>query len=352
MKTILMIGPDIMVMGGISTVVKGLLASELSRNNKIILVSSHVDGSKLHKLFIAIVGLIKTFLYFCFKKIDIVHIHGSDITSSTRKYFYFRLAKIFNRKVIYHFHGASFVEQYRSASAGWQRRIKDFFTGVDLVICLSESWRKAIMEIAPDSKVQVIHNSVSVPSLAEPRLNKGDQTINITFLGLIGERKGVFDLLHVMERLIQEGLDVCLNIGGNGDVDRLMNDLDQKKLKERVLYLGWINGDDKDALLRKTDIFVLPSYGEGMPMAILEAMSYGVPVVSTFVGGIPEVVKDGETGLLFQPGDINTLYDKLKFLITNQVERNSLGLAGRSLIESRFDLTRNVQVIENIYQSL
>jgi glycosyltransferase involved in cell wall biosynthesis len=351
MKNILYIAPDISVKGGISTVIGGLLDSRLSQKYNIILVASHVDGSKIRKLVQAISGLLKTAYYLTFKNIDIVHIHGGDITSVKRKYFFFRLVKLFKRKVIYHFHGAFFMEQYPYASSFWKNHIKSFLDESNMVICLSDSWKKSIMQIASESNVQVIYNSVPLPALNEE--NKFEnKMVNITFLGLIGERKGIFDLIKVMSRLIADGFNIHLNVGGNGDISRLDKEIEMKGLKNHVTYMGWIKGDAKDKLMRNTDIFVLPSYGEGMPMSILEAMSYAIPVVSTLVGGIPELIINGTTGYMIQPGDLNNLYARILHLANDADKRRIFGQRGRKVIEEKYNLSVNVNKIDAIYDLL
>lgn len=351
MKQILYISPSINVKGGISTVIKGYLNSDLSKNNRIFLVSSHVDGTKFIKSVQAIFGLMKTFVYLIFKKIDVVHIHGSDIISSSRKYFFFKLVKPFSPKVIYHFHGASFLEQYRKAPVKWREWIKYLFEKADLVICLSESWKKFIQEIAPQSDINVIPNSVKLPNLHQKR-DKDDGAIRLTFLGLIGERKGVFDLLKVVKRLIDDDFKLKLHVGGNGEIERLRKTIADLTIAGEVECLGWISEKQRDKLLRETDIFVLPSYGEGMPMSILEAMSYSVPVVSTTVGGIPELVSDGETGFLIEPGDLDALYRKLKCLIQDKELRKKFGEKARQFVASRHNLKFITQQIDQIYNSL
>lgn len=351
MKIILFIAPDISVKGGISTVIKGLLGTSLSQKYNIKLVVSHVDGLKVLKLVQAIGGLLKTAYSLTFEHIDIVHIHGGDITSVKRKYFYFRLVKLFKRKVIYHFHGASFLEQYPSASPAWKNRIKALLEESDMVICLSNSWGKSIMRIAPKSNVQVIYNSVPLPALDEEKRSE-KKIVNITFLGLIGERKGIFDLLEVILRLITDGCNIHLTVGGNGDISHLNNEIALKDLKNYVTYAGWIVGVAKDKLLRNTDIFVLPSYGEGMPMTILEAMSYAIPVISTNVGGVPELVQEGVTGYIVEPGNLDQLFQKMKRLIIDQPLRTSMGQEGRRVIEKEFNLSITGKKIENIYETV
>jgi len=350
-KKILYIAPDISVKGGISTVIKGFISSQLTQKYNIILIASHVDGSKPRKLVQAIAGLLKTTYYLTFKNIGIVHMHGGDITSVMRKYFYFRLVKLFKKKLIYHSHGGSLFEQYSNASPAWQRRIRQLLEDSDLVIGLSASWRNAIRAIAPKSNFQVIYNSVPLPVLEKEKRNE-TKVVNITFLGLVCERKGIFDLIEVLSRIILNGYDVHLTVGGDGDINRLNDEVKSNNLKNRVTYVGWIVGDAKDKLLRNTDIFVLPSYGEGMPMTILEAMSYAIPVISTNVGGVPELVLEEQTGYLVEPGNLDGLFQQMKRLIEDSHLRISMGLKGREVIEKDFNLNINEKKIETIYDTI
>jgi len=338
------------VKGGISTVIKSYLNSDLAKNHRIFLVSSHVDGPKWRKLVQAVLGLVQTAYYLIFKKIDFAHVHGSDIVSSSRKSIYIQILRLFGRKIIYHFHGASFMEHYRSASKRTQSRMRALFGKVDIVICLSESWRQYITDIAPRSNIKVVPNATHLPELCVKQ--NSDDLVHLTFLGLIGERKGLFDLLRVVRRLIDNDLKIKLSVGGNGESDRLQATIKSLELNDSVNFLGWISEKQRDKLLRETDIFVLPSYGEGMPMSILEAMSYSVPVVSTKVGGIPELVRDGETGFLVEPGDLDALYRKLKCLIQDKELREKFGEKARQFVAAKYNLKFITQQIEQIYDFL
>lgn len=350
MKRIVYISPDVKAKGGISTVLKNYLNSNLNGKYNIICISSHVDGSIARKFVQVIYGWIKLLFYLELSHVDIVHIHGSDVISSKRKYIYFKLAYLFNLKLIYHFHGASFSEQISNTSIFWRKRIIEMFQEVDLVICLSNSWRDEIKKIAPHANIVVVPNSVKLPLLSN-RVNNSEK-IAILFLGLIGERKGLFDLIKVFMRLLKDGNNIVLNIGGNGDITKLLSAIFDLGIKKNANYLGWVSEEERDRLFRNTDIFVLPSYGEGMPMSILEAMSYSVPVISTLVGGVPELIEDGETGILVKPGDLGVLYEKINDLIHNEKYRKKLGENGRLKVERHHNIIDHIQRIENIYESI
>ena len=351
-KKILYIAPDIRVKGGISSVIKSYLISELSMKYKIFRVSSHRDGNKVLKIFTALCGMISAIFCMTLRKIDIVHIHGSDVVSSLRKYLFLKVINSFKCKIIYHFHGASFMEQYALKPTLWQNRLKYLFSKSDLVICLSKSWENKIHEIVPTAKTIVLKNAVSLPSDFHHLSEEKDYSVNLIFLGLIGERKGVFDLLKVVERLKKSGNNIKLFIGGNGEVARLQSMIKSLLLEETVYFMGWITDEKKAGLFRRSDIFVLPSYGEGMPMSILEAMSYGLPVISTNIGGIPDLVKDNETGFLIQPGDLDAMYEKLELLIKDKKLRACMGKNAREMIETDYNLDLNISKLDTIYQNL
>lgn len=145
---------------------------------------------------------------------------------------------------------------------------------------------------------------------------------------------------------------IRLTIGGCGEVTRLFKEIKELGIVDSVRYCGWISDKERDLLLRKTDIFVLPSYAEGMPMSILEAMAYSVPVVVTPVGGVPEIVLDGETGLLVMPGDLDALCEKIALLIENVEYRNKLEYKRSLLVRRKHNMDLTVKKINAIYNSL
>lgn len=337
-------------MGGISAVLRYLLGTPLAQEYRLFLVASHMDGSKAKKLLVAGIGLLRTLALLCSRRIDIVHIHCGDFPSPIRKYFYFQLVRLFRPKIILHLHGALFVEQYALLSSGWKRRIRQFFEAADLVVCLSQSWSKAAGQLFPGATLVVVPNGIPIPKLGPAIQARSDAPVRLCFLGLIGARKGAFDLLSAFKTLLAKGLDLELTMGGNGEADRLLREI--APLGGRVRYAGWITGEAKQQLLRHTDIFVLPSYGEGMPMSILEAMSHGVPIVSTPVGGITELVAEGESGFLVQPGDTAQLAERIYRLATDPDLRRRMGMAARLAVERGHDIEAVARRVAELYRRL
>lgn len=158
---------------------------------------------------------------------------------------------------------------------------------------------------------------------------KNDNRFHLLFLGLITAQKGIYDLVDVIREIRRDLRDkFCLHIGGNGETERLQGLIDENDLSDLVSFEGWVSGEKKRELFSLADAYILPSYIEGLPISILEAMSYGLPILSTPVGGIPEVV-DETNGILFTPGDKKEMADAIKSIVGNPQIGKSKGSASR-----------------------
>jgi len=287
-----------------------------------------------------------------FRRVDIVHVHGGNIVSLKRKLVFLKISNILRKKTIYHHHGGNLISDLSQLSIWWQSMIGRQLRNVDVIICLSETLKRQLEEMLPGITCQVVSNGVPVPVFNRSSYISCKQPLNLSFMGLIHRNKGIFDLIEVAERLIANGLDVRLSICGSGDVDEIQKTIRQLKMEEKICYCGYITGKQKDIFFREADIFILPSYSEAMPMVILEAMSYALPVVSTWVGAIPELVDNDVTGYLVQPGDLLSLYNRLSKLINDPEKQENFGNRGRKIVEIRYDINEKSQRLKEIYNSL
>lgn len=172
------------------------------------------------------------------------------------------------------------------------------------------------------------------------------------FLGLVTESKGVFDLVNV----IAENKDkyrnrIKLLIGGNGKIEKLTNLINEYEISDIVEYLGWVTGNDKSKILNKADVYILPSYVEGSPVSILEAMAYGMPIISTNVGGIPELVKNNENGLLIEPGNLKQIEKAIDWFVMNPEFIKTYGAVSELIVQKYLPASVVKQLIE-VYQSV
>ena len=250
--------------------------------------------------------------------LKIIHIHGSARGSFVRKYIFFLIAKyLYGKKVVLHMHAADFHTFYDRSFPLLKKLIYHYITHVDCVIVLSASWKQYFSETFPTGRFIIIPNIVeAVSSPVSSQVPKNGSLLTFLFLGEIGQRKGIFDLLKV----IAEHQDTfrnkcCFKIGGNGEVERLQSIINEHNIGDIVQFLGFVSGDKKTSLLKNSDIYILPSYNEGLPISILEAMAHSMPIISTTVGGIPEIVKDGENGILISPGNYDAMAKAILFFL-------------------------------------
>jgi glycosyltransferase involved in cell wall biosynthesis len=171
-------------------------------------------------------------------------------------------------------------------------------------------------------------------------------------LGEIGDRKGIWDIISVIAKYKDE-LSPCfeLVIGGNGDVRKLNERIKKYNLSKMVTFLGWIRGNDKHEALLDSDLYLLPSYNEGLPISVLEAMSYQLPIISTNVGGIPQIVRNFENGILIQPGDQKELLESLRYFISNRDKLITFGKRSEEL-SNEYLPEKVINKLEIIYQNI
>lgn len=347
MKKVLMIGPDREVQGGISAVVNNYYNAGLENKVELTYISTMVDGSKFQKLKVAISSFIK-FGKEIRKNNAIVHVHMSSRASFYRKSLFILFAKLKERKVIIHMHGSEFEKFYKEECNKLQKKyVQYIFNKSEIVLALSQEWKEILSKITHKDKIIVMHNAIVIPP-KQRKNDKKDKT-NILMLGRLGKRKGTYDLLKIIPELIKKYPNVQFLLGGDGDVDNVKRICEERGIQNNVKLLGWVKGDDKIKYLREADIFVLPSYHEGMPMAILEAMAYGLPIVSTFVGGIPQVINNGKEGLLINAGDTNSLRNSLDILISNYELRRTMGEQAYKRVHEYFNLEKIINNLLDVY---
>jgi glycosyltransferase involved in cell wall biosynthesis len=346
---ILMFGTGLDVKGGVTSVEK-LILNNASAHLRIKHVATIGQGSVSHNILVfaqAIQSLILTILR---KDVDIIHIHFSERGSTLRKSILIFIASLFRKSIILHAHGATYKEFY----AGLPQVIKNILVSLFKkcrIIVLSKSWQSYYTNefSLKSSRVSVLYNPVELPQNLPYR--EGRKHLKFIFLGRIGKRggaldiaqslmsfpkqdKGAFDLINAFAVLSEaDRHNVELVLAGNGDLaaaNQLIADLD---LTDKITILDWLDAEQRDKLLATADAFILPSYNEGLPMSMLESMAWGLPVIVTPVGGIPEVVIDHQNGLLVEPGVQDQLVAAMQSLIRDESLRLSLGAAGHNSVK-------------------
>lgn len=348
MKKIVMIGTRFETMGGISSVVNVYREAGFFDKHPIVYLSSHGDGSKGLKLRLLIGAFFRLFFLLSMRRVSVVHLHMSSRASFWRKSVYFLLAKAFFVPVIIHLHGGEFAVFYKDELGALGRRfVRWVYDASDAVIVLSETWKSWLSSISKNKNIVPIYNPVVLPDDVPLVVSGGAACV--LFLGRLGKLKGTYDLVRALARIDAEWSAV---LAGDGDIDQISDLSKNLGVEGRVTLAGWVRGDRKVELLRNASVYVLPSYNEGLPMSLLEAMAYGLPVVTTPVGGIPEAVTDGVDGYLVEPGNTLQIQEKIEFLIKNPDVAAAMGRAARQKVESRFSVEIVLPQVEAVYRSL
>ena len=252
------------------------------------------------------------------RKIKIVHIHSASGSSFWRKSYIIKIAKVMGKKVIFHCHGGGFKE-FRLKSPV---KVDAILNKADSIVCLSSEWEEYFKNIGCKNVV-IIKNVISEPKI---EIVEKDGLVHFLFLGLICDNKGIFDVLRTLKEHKEELIGkMVLHIGGNGQTNRLISTIKKLNIEELVKFEGWVDKEKKRDLFNIADVYMLPSYIEGVPISILEAESYHKPVITTNVGGIPSIVRDKETGVFITPGNCEEIYQAMKLMIENKELRHQFG---------------------------
>ena len=268
-------------------------------------------------------------------RIDIVHVHFGG-----RSVFYLARAAT-GAKIILHLHSRILEPEGLSLAAFSTR-------GLDAVVAASQ----AVASRVVDGHAQVIYAGVEPSSPGLPARSIGPHPeIVLGTAGRLIPLKGIEYLLRAAAALQGEFPGIQVEIAGTGPCrDRLERMVIQLALVGKVRFLGWV--DDLNSAFRRWDIFVMPSLEEGFPIAALDAMAAGLPVVASSVGGIPELVVDGETGGLVPPSDVDALVATLRPLLRDAGRRLSMGVAARARVQEHFSVKYMTENFARLYDQL
>jgi glycosyltransferase involved in cell wall biosynthesis len=229
--------------------------------------------------------------------------------------------------------------------------IRGSINKVDALVVVSNSWKQFFLSVTDEKRICVVNNMMDKPDFIK-HYPQNRETIQFLFLGRIGERKGIFDLLDVIKDNKEYLNDkFLLYVGGDGETNKLIEFVEKNKLQNLVKFEGWVSGEKNKELLSTCDVYILPSYNEGLPLAILEAMGYGMPIISTIAGGIPEAVVHKENGFLIKPGDKQQIHECISYFLTHPQEIEEMGRKS-SAIAANFYPENIIPKLNSIYEKL
>ncbi|MEM7816418.1 MAG: glycosyltransferase family 4 protein [Candidatus Aenigmatarchaeota archaeon] len=265
-----------------------------------------------------------------------------------RDIFYIFVCKLFSAKLIAHLRGSNFMNFYFAQNFLFKKIIYKFIKFIDILIVQSENIKNSLVRL-PFEKIEILPNGLDIEEIEKIKPINTQKKI-ILYVGHISYAKGFYDVLLTIPRVVKDFADVEYWFCGeiierekNIIIEQNRDKIKQAKIiKEEfrnfINYNGCLPRKEVLAIMKASYIFVLPSYSEGFPMAVLEAISCGLPVVVTKVGAIVDFVKDGYNGYLIDKSDIESLIEKIILLLKDEKLHNKISQINKNYVKENYSL--------------
>jgi glycosyltransferase involved in cell wall biosynthesis len=315
--------------GGMATVA-ALMSAHPDEGVSITVVPTFVEGSVWRRLAVGVYGILRATWLLLRRRTDVLHVHLAHGGSVIRKALPLSAARLAGVPAVVHGHSHDFGGWFDRLPPAGQRAVRRLLVA-DHWVVLGE---RHVEEYASrlqltGARISVLHNAVRIPDT--PVSQSGVGRVHAVALGRLGIRKGSYDLIAAVGALDERvRRRLCVTLAGDGEVDDVRAAVAASGLHETIHVAGWLDPAARDELLCTAHIFVLPSRDEGLPMALLEAMAYGLAPVTTMVGSIGEAVSDRVNGLIVAPGCPSQIAEVLTALVNDERLRARLGTAARS----------------------
>ncbi len=320
---VVMVGTSLASPGGMTSVVRMYRDMGLFDAWNVHYIASYVKPGKFTQLRV-MAGALASFLWLLVRgQVSLLHVHSASRGSFWRKSVFCALARLFGVPYVFHLHSGEFPVFYeKECGPRAQRWVRRTLEGAQALVALTGQWQAALQRIAPGAAVTVLGNPVKVPAALPPA--HGATPPQLLFLGRLRDKKGVYDIVRAMPAVLARYPGAVFTLAGDGDLDGTARLARELHVEHALRLPGWVDGAAKDALVAQATMLLLPSYFEGLPVCVLEAMADGVPVVASAVGGIPEALDHGRCGLLHAPGDAGAMAGAILALLDDAARRGAL----------------------------
>jgi glycosyltransferase involved in cell wall biosynthesis len=347
LSQVIMLGAQAETRGSIAAVVEAYRAHGVFKRWPVQYLAIHASGAVVDRARHTLKALAGFASLLGRERRAAVHVHSAASTF-WRDCAFMALALAAGRPLIVQLHGGGFERMHDAASGPARVAFHAILERAAAIVVPSESLRGWVRRMQPNAPGYCIPSPVSV---SEARRDASRANL-VLFLGRLDAAKGIFDLLEAVAALRSSVADLRLVCAGEGDRAAVERYADRLGIGEAVKFTGWVGPSGKRALFESASVFALPCYSAGLPISLLEAMSAGVPVIATPIGGIPEVVADGVSGMLVAPGDTATLARHLRSLLLDPALAARIGAAARESIGRRHSPERTLAKLDELYASL
>jgi glycosyltransferase involved in cell wall biosynthesis len=350
-----LVTPPLDSSGGIGRLMSYVVATVPSSDYDIVLLDSRGHGRhpalsifSLTWVLVSLVGMK------AMRRVDLAHINMAERGSSVRKIAVGGVCRLLRIPFVLHLHASEFQAFFDPLPTPLKALVRCTFSNADLVLVLGQAWRDYLCDDVglPRNRVSILLNAAPGPSGPAQLKAKVGDPLNLLFLGRLGIRKGVPELLTALSDHRLRNERWVATLAGDGDVNLYRKEAQRLDLADRLTFPGWVSMAETQELLRQSDVLVLPSHAEGLPMSVIEAFANSVPVVSTRVGALPDVIENGVNGLLIEPGNSGELLNALMTLLHDDNFRMTLAKNARRTWERHLDMATYTTTLTSNWRRL
>ena len=352
---VVLFGPSLVALSGVSTHLRMLFASDLSRDYDLLHFQVGSEGRRenaLQKLARFTLSPLHLALFLLRTGAEIVHINASlDPKSYWRDLTYLLVARLLRRRVVNQIHGGAMPQDFFRGNALLTWILRRFLVSSDAVTVLSSAELAAYRAFDPRIKVHLVPNAIDPAGLADRvRSYNAHDPLRLVYVGRLVRAKGLFEVIEALAGLKRAGRKFSFRIAGQGpDQGELMAASERAGLGDRVRFLGSVLAEQKRRLWLDSDVLVFPSHREGLPYSLLEAMGAGCVPITTAVAAIPDVMRDGEHGLFVPVNDERALQTAVAALDDDRDGLARMAKAARRRVLERYTVARLAADFRELY---
>lgn len=348
---VMVVGPDVRSQGGIAAVIANYGRTSFwdEYNCEHFSTCADWDWKWSRMMYSAWRWCVFVQTVFC-KRPAVVSVHTGDRSSFYRKLFYIVVARLLSIPVVVHVHPTSFIEFFANGNRLTRFAITKTADISNRMVFLSDIAADQFRKLLPHTRMAVVPNPVDVERYGVEQRAPMKGNYRILFMGWIIRGKGVYDIVDAIPDVLACFPEVEFLFAGNKETEQLKKIIDERRLSRHAKVLGWVEGREKVELLMSSRLLLLPSYSEGIPNVILEAMASGLPAITTPVGGIPSVFVEGETGYFVSPGNTRELNARIVQMLSDDEDCDKISQLSRRRAKALYDLEVIGRQLEGLYR--